>query len=509
MIAYILAIFVMSLFFMRRQEDTTDYFLGGRMFHWIPVAISMYATLFSPISFISSPGRAYNHGMTMYLYSIFAVVGALIGIKIFVPFFRNLSLTTAYEYLERRFNLYIRLLASFLFMMLRVFYLGVVLFATAIALEPATGWPYLVSIAVVGLIATLYTTMGGMKTVVWSDVMQFTVLCGGILWIVFKLAGAHPDGFYGIWANARSNGKTFAALADGSFYKFDPFATTFWGIFIFSVFTKLGYAAADQSSIQRYLSTRDEKSASNSFLWGTILSIPVQLLLYFASLGLLYYYGVHPDRALPGMAGDHALARYISTELPPGVVGLIMAAILAAVMSTVDSVLNSLSACTITDFYRRVFRPDASEKHYLNAAKAATVLWGFVAIGSAVAIIRLYGTNLQRNPLMTVSNATIGFFMGILLAVFLLGILTRRTNSWGVTAGVVAGLTAVLTVTSLFYFRERAADAPKLSFTWITIIGCLATLVVGYGVSLLTQPPPEEKTRGFVYRDVKTALSGK
>ena len=129
MVFYILAIIGMSMFFMRRQENTTDYFLGGRLFHWFPVAISMYATLFSPISFISSPGRAYNHGMTMYLFSFFAVIGAMLGVKIFVPFFRNLSLTTAYEYLERRFNVNNRLMASFLFLMLRVFYLGVVLFA--------------------------------------------------------------------------------------------------------------------------------------------------------------------------------------------------------------------------------------------------------------------------------------------------------------------------------------------------------------------------------------------
>ena len=199
--------------------------------------------------------------------------------------------------------------------------------------------------------------MGGMKTVVWSDVLQFTIICGGLLWIVFKLAGSHPDGFSGIWMNARSQGRTFAQVTKGSFYQFNPFVTTFWGIFVFSFFTKFGYAAADQTSIQRYLSTRRAKDASRSFLWGAILSIPVQFLLYFTGLGLFYFYAVHPEKAFPGMAGDNVLALYIATELPPGVTGLLMAAILAAVMSTVDSVLNSLSACTITDFYRRVFNP--------------------------------------------------------------------------------------------------------------------------------------------------------
>jgi len=482
MVTYILAIIGMSLFFMRRQKNTTDYFLGGRSFPWFPVAISMYVTLFSPISFIASPGRAYNYGMTMYLYSIFAVIGAILGIIIFVPFLRKLSLTTAYEYLERRFDLNIRLLASFLFLMLRVFYLGVVLFATAIALRPATGWPLLLSIVLVGVIATFYTTMGGMKTVVWSDVLQFTILFGAILWIVFMLAGSHPEGFIGIWNNAKSQGRTFNRLAEGGFYHFNPFITTFWGIFLFSVFTKLGYAAADQSCIQRYLSTRKARDASKSFLWGTILSIPVQFLLYFTGLGLFYYYGANPSKALTGMPGDQALPHFIATELPPGVTGLIMAAILAAVMSTVDSVLNSLSACTVTDFYRRVFRPHKTEKHYLRVAMIATVVWGFVAIMSAIAIINLYGTDLKKNPLMTVSNATIGFFIGILLALFLLGILTRRSNPAGVFA-------------------------PKLSFTWIAIIGCSVTFAVGYAVSLFTPLPVSEKINGFIYWDLRKQKS--
>ena len=233
------------------------------------------------------------------------------------------------------------------------------------------------------------------------------------------------------------------------------------------------------------------------------MSIPVQFLLYFAGLGLFYYYAAHPQKALPGMAGDHALAHFISTELPPGATGLIMAAILAAVMSTVDSVLNSLSACTVTDFFKRVIKPGASEHYYVRVARTATVLWGIVAVMSAVAIIQLYGIDLKKNPLMTVSNATIGFFIGILLAVFLLGILTRRANSTGVFSGIGVGFAAVLTVTALYYFRDLSEDSPKLSFTWITIIGCFVTFSVGYAVSLFTHPPGIEKTGGFVYWDLR------
>ena len=209
------------------------------------------------------------------------------------------------------------------------------------------------------------------------------------------------------------------------------------------------------------------------------------------------------------MAGDHALAHFISTELPSGAKGLIMAAILAAVMSTVDSVLNSLSACTVTDFFKRIIKPDASEKYYLRVAKIATVLWGFIAVISAIAIIKLYGVDLKKNPLMTISNATIGIFIGILLAVFLLGILTRRASSTGVFAGIGAGLAAVFTVSALYYFRDLPEGSPKLSFTWITIIGCFVTFSVGYIVSLFMPPPGIEKTDGFVYWDFRKVATKK
>ena len=371
MAVYTLVIIGMGMYFMRGQDNTEEYFFGGRRFHWLPVAISLYASLFSAISFLAAPGEAYNNGMMYYLWTFFVVPGAILAIIIFVPFFHGLSLTTAYEYLERRFNLHIRLLASFLFLMLRSFYLGIVLFACGIALYPVTGWSIPVSILFIGAVATLYTTLGGMKSVVWTDVMQFFVLIGGLLLIVYLIRAEHPDGFTGIWMHARSHGHTFNQITDRSFYSFNPFVRlSLWAMIVYSIFYKLGAASADQIVIQRYLSTRKKSYASRSLLWGTLLSIPVQFLLFFTGLGLFYFYGVHPEKALPGMTGDHVLVHFISSELPAGVGGIIMAAILAAVMSTVDSVLNSLSACTVNDFYKRVFRSHASEKELLRVATA-------------------------------------------------------------------------------------------------------------------------------------------
>ena len=347
---YLSGILGMGIYFMQQQKTTADYFVGGRGFHWLPVAISMFTSLFSAISYIAMPAEAYNHGMMLFLYSAAMLLGVLPAVLIFVRFFRRLSLTTAYEYLERRFDLRVRLMASFLFLLLRSFYLGVVLFASGVVLQPAIGWPVWLSVVVVGVVATACTTMGGMKGVIWIDVLQFLVLLGGVVLVLGFLIAEHPDGISGIWSYAQARDHTFNQVWDKSFYSLDPFQRiSLWIVIVSAIFQKLGYAGADQISIQRYLSTRSVKDASWSIICGTALSIPVAFLLYFTGLGLLYYYGVHPQRALPEMTGDYALTHFISSELPPGVGGIIIAGILAAVITTVCSVLNSLSACTITD----------------------------------------------------------------------------------------------------------------------------------------------------------------
>ncbi|MEA1951587.1 MAG: hypothetical protein U9N87_09390, partial [Planctomycetota bacterium] len=212
----------------------------------------------------------------------------------------------------------------------------------------------------------------------------------------------------------------------------------------------------------------------------------------------------NPQRAMPGMTGDLALAHFISNELPPGVGGIIMAAILAAVMSTVDSGLNSLSTCTTVDFYSRFAAADLPEERKLAFAKKMTIAWGVLAIASAALIMWLYGAERGKNPLVIVSEVTLGLFGGILLGVFLLGVLTRRTGSGGVLIGVSVGLATALGVTAPYYFCDIPSDAPRLSFLWINIIGCVTTFIVGLSASYCLPRPATEKTEGLTYWDYRT-----
>lgn len=488
--AYLAGIVVLGAWFSRRQASTDDYFLGGRRFHWFPVALSMFAALFSATSYVAAPGEAFNHGMTLFLKSAAVLLGVPLAVVLFVRFFRRLSLTTAYEYLERRFDLKVRLTASFLFLLLRSFWLGVTLFASAVALEPVAGWPIWFSVVLVGVVATIYTTLGGMKSVIWIDAIQFVILSGGIVLVLATLTWGPSQSLLGIWKYGQEQGHALNRLGEASFYSFDPFVRySFWAIIISAVFTKLSLAGADQISIQRYLSTRSERDASRSLVWGTALGVPVMFLFYYSGLGLLWFYNTHPERALPNMTGDHALPHYIATELPPGMGGMLIAAILAAAMSTVDSGLNSLATCSVADFYGRVFQPKASESRKLAVARVLTMVWGGLSIASAALMIWLYGAQRGQNPLIFVSEVTLGLFGGILLGIFLLGILTRRANAFGALTGALTGLVAAVAITAPYYFRELPPGSPRLSFLWINIAGCLVTVAVGYGASYLSPPP--------------------
>ncbi|MBN2580635.1 MAG: sodium/solute symporter [Pirellulales bacterium] len=503
LVVYFVVLFGIGLFFMSRQHNTEDYFLGGRKTPWFAAAISLFCSLFSAVSFIAVPGEAYEHGLTIFPRFVLFLAAVPVAVVLFVRFFRRLELTTAYEYLERRFNVTVRSIASFLFLVLRCFYLGVVMYASALALKPITGLDIVYGILIMGVAATVTTTLGGMSSVIWADVFQFIVLMGGVL-LVLVLLAADAGGLGTMWTYADQHDRTFGIFSDPKFYSFDPFirATLFSTIFS-AFFTKLSYSGADQVNIQRYLSTRGEKQAVRSLVWGTVVGIPVMFLLFLLGLGLFRFYHVHPQLASPDMRPDDALPHFIAHQLPAGTGGVLIAAILAASLGALIAVLNSLATCSITDFYSRLFRPQASEAQKLRLAKRLTVFWGIMGILSAFFLIWIYGAEEGRNSLLNVSEATIGLFGGILLGVFLLGILSRRTNSLGIWIGVGSGLAAALAVMAPYYFFPLPAGEPQLSFLWINIIGCVVTVAVGYVASFLSPPPDPRKITGMTYWDRK------
>lgn len=479
---YLSAMIVMGYWVGRKQHNTEDFFLAGRGMAWWPVAISLFASLFSAISYIAMPGEAYNFGMNMYLGGIIMLLPLPIMILFFLRLFYKLKLWTAYEYLERRFDVKVRIFGSIIFMLMRGLYLGVVLYATAMLMETTIGWPLWLSIVVVGAIGTVYTVLGGMAAVIWTDVVQFFILLGGIIIIIVMVALQVPGGIWGIWTEANNMGHGFNLGADSGFWDWGfTQRITIW-VWLIAFVPMCISPAIDQVNLQRCLSCKSFKTAGFSIIGSSVGMLPVTLLFYFAGLALLVYFKVlHPNAMPQDLNGDAAFTYFAANVLPNGLRGLLIAGILAAVMSTVDSTVNSLTAVSIKDIYQRVIKPDMSEAHYLKVAKLLTWAWGGFAILFGLIIITVF-TN-RDIPLLEISNVSLGLFGGILLGAFALGLLTYRSNASGLMIGLAGGIITTLMVTYFFYLAPARED--RISFMWLGLVSQLSVVIIAYTASII------------------------
>ena len=296
---YLGATLALGVWFHGRQKNTRDYFFGGGMLRWWAIAISLFATVFSAISFVAMPGEAYNFGLTMFLGLPISVLALPVGLYIFLRFFYELGIQTCNEYLELRFSPVIRLISSLSFLVLRGVYIGVVLYASALVLRTVVGWPAVISILLVGIFSLVFAYSGGMASVVWTDVAQFFVLLGGLLLLIGVIAMAVPGGLAGIWEIAAANGRTFNVSAESGFWGFDPNTRiVIWYWLIGLPLATFGYAT-DQIQLQRALSCRNFFDITRT-IWGyAIGGLPVFFLFYFAGLAVFAYFKTVGAEVLP------------------------------------------------------------------------------------------------------------------------------------------------------------------------------------------------------------------
>lgn len=492
---YLLLSLALGCRFGKKQKNTEDYFLSGRRMKWWPVAIALFSALFSSISYIAMPGEAYNYGCTMLLFGLTAVLALPVMLFVFLKFFYNMKLWTVNEYLEQRFSIRIRLICGGLFLIARCFYLGVVLYATAILLENSFGIPAWTGIVVVGVVSTAYTYLGGMDAVIWTDVMQFIVFVGGIFLVIGVVAWELPGGVGGIWQTAAEHGRTFNIGTDSGFWSLNMTERiTFWPILIWLPFG-LFLPAVDQVNLQRCMTCRDFKEVSRAICWATLGNQPICFLFYFAGLAVFAYYQVlHPELG-EGLRGDAAFCRFVSTALPIGTRGILVAGILAAVMSTISAVENSLATVWVKDVYQRVLRPGREDAHYMKAAKITTSLFGvFACLFGIVVLVAFGGRDI---PLLEVSNVILGMLGTFTSMIFALGLLTYRTNTAGMTAGIVAGIP--VTVYTYFFRYLFAAPDDRMSFLMIGIYPMLTILTVGWFWSIFTGGSPAASAKYVIW----------
>ncbi len=527
----------------RGNQTIEDYFLAKRSMPWWAIGLSVMATQASAITLVGTTGQAYVDGMRFIQIYLGLPIAMVILCATLVPFFYRARVYTAYEFLERRFDAKTRSLTSFLFLLSRGLADAVVIYAPSVVLSIVFGMDEKILILAIGLSATVYTALGGMRAVMWTEVWQMLIIFLGMLFCLGAVVVGLPDSL-SLGSALRIVGST-GRLATIDFNP-DPKVTyTFWTGLLGGTFLMLSYFGCDQSQVQRYLTGRSLTESRLALLFSAIVKIPMQFIILLTGAMLFVFYqfekppvvfnqvelakleasshadeyreladvydGAFEERkqaaealAVAGdssqeeaqtnfLAADVRFSRarrdvmelisemndapfndtnyvfptFVLTFLPAGIVGLILVAIFAAAMSTVESELNSLSTATVVDFYKRYLTPSASDRHYVVVGRIATLAWGGMATFFALYMGRL-GSAIEA------VNRIGSFFYGSILGVFILAIATRRATGRGAFWGLAAGMVAV-------YLTSTNSE---ISYLYYNIVGCGVVFVVGYLISL-------------------------
>jgi solute:Na+ symporter, SSS family len=452
-----------------RSQGLKGYFLGESNVPAWAVMISIVATETSTATFLSVPGVAYKSDFTYLQLAFGYVIGRVVVATVLLPAYFRGKIYTAYQLLKDRFGGPTRTVASVLFLGGRSLGDGLRLFLAATVLRHLTGWSTEGAIAAVATITVVYTFLGGMKAVIWTDVIQFSVYIVGALVALIILIQKLPGGWPALFQMAHSAGKL--RLLD---FSLDPTrAFTFWAGLLGGMVLNTATHGADQMMVQRYLAARSQRQAA----WALVCSGLVILVqfAFFLLIGtsLWAFYNVFPP-SVAMVSSDEVFTYFIVHYLPNGLLGLVIAAIFSAAMGTLAGSLNSAAATIVNDLYQPfVGRND--ERHLLRVSRAATVLWGGVLTAVALGARRLQD-NVVINALAVAS-----FVSGIVLGLFLLGILTRRVGQPAALVGVLAGIVAV----------TYAKFATSLAWPWFALVGSFTVFAVGLAASLIFAGSPE------------------
>jgi len=455
--AYLLGMAGMGFYFMRRNRTSEAYFKAGGKLPWWVVSLSIYATMFSSITFLSVPAMSFSGDITYFAISFGIPVMALVTVKWYLPFFRRLNLTSAYEYLEVRFNLPCRLFASAAFVLFMIARTAIVAYLPALALCAVTGIDINLAIAVVTAITILYCTVGGVEAVIWSDFVQSVILIGSTALILVWLIVGTDGGWSGFLTRGMEAHKFH--LFD---LAFDWTKPGFWVILIGGLVANLASYTSDQCVVQRYMTTPDEKGAAKSILFNGALSFVNCFVFFTLGVALWTYYRSHAGALPPGTKPDAVLAVFIAKELPAGLSGLVLAAVAAATMSTLSANLNSAASAITTDFYKRLFcrrgvlaaseaegslhddaarTPRLRDEGLLLCGKVSTVVVGL--LGGAMA---LWLANAEIGNIYDQFQRFLGILTGGLGCLFFMGIFMKRVNGFGATCGLVANYAVCFTL---------------------------------------------------------------
>jgi solute:Na+ symporter, SSS family len=493
---YLLAMIVVGVYFSRKNKTSEQFTkASGRIPSWA-IGLSLYATFLSSNTFIGVPGKAFGSNWNSFVLSLSLPFAAIVASRLFVPFYRNQKAISAYTHLEHRFGIWARTYAVICFLLTQVARMGSIFFGIALTLQALTGYNLSTIMIVMGVCIIFYTVLGGMEAVIWTEVVQAVIITAGALIILFLIINDMPGGLSTTIEQAQRENK----FSLGSFSP-DLTQSTFWVVLFYGFFINLNNFGMDQNYVQRYHTAISAKEAARSVWLCAWLYLLVSFLFFLIGSCLFVYYQAHPElneavklqfvrERLPVTAsqaeitamlstltpsdyGDKVMPHFLVNKVPPGLVGIIISALLSASMSTISSSMNASATIFSVDIYKRYFKPHITDKQHLFVLHAGTIVFGLIGLASGLAFIGV-------KSLLDIWWQLAGIFAGGVLGLFLLGIISRTTKNTEAITATIIGVLVIIWMTLSNAFPEKY-DYLRSPFhtNMVIVIGTLTIFFTG------------------------------
>jgi SSS family solute:Na+ symporter len=468
-LVYLIGIIGVGGHFYRKNKTSSAFTLGNHAVPAWAISLSFFATFVSSISYLALPGSSYLGNWNAFTFSLSIPAAALIAVWVFIPLYRKVQSPSAYTYLEQRFGLWARMYASTMYLLTQLMRVGTILYLMALTVHTLFGWDLVLIIMFTGGLVALYSVLGGIQAVVWTDAIQAIVLIVGALICTVYLLWGMPEG----------PGPAFKLLREQEKFSLGSFdadltQATFWVVFIYGLFINLQNYGIDQNYVQRYMVARSQQEAIKSAFWGGMLYIPVSLLFLFIGSCLYVFY----QSAELGLPSDQVFPYFIVNELPQGITGIIIASIFAAGMSTISTSFNSAATVVLTDFVQRLAKNPISDRSQMTVLYLSTVMVALLGIAIGIAMIEVKSALDAWWKLASI-------FSGGMLGLFLLGVFSRQKNTLGAVTGTIAGLLVILYLSLNEVFGSPESTGFQFHSYLTIVIGTLTIFLLGFLIGLI------------------------
>ncbi len=470
-VAYLVGVVLFGSSFYKRNKSSKSFTLGNNNIPTWVISMSIFATFVSSISYLALPGLAYLSNWNAFVFSLSIPIAILMAVKFFVPLYRSVGSPSAYTYLEKRFGPWAKYYASVMYLLTQLMRAGTIMYLLALALNVILGWNIALIIVITGLSVMIYSLLGGIQAVVWTDAIQGIILVVGALVCTVLLLFSMPEGSGQLFRIAAENNK----FSLGSF-GLELTSSTFWVVLIYGLFINLQNYGIDQNYIQRYMAASSEKEAKKSALFGGLLYIPVSLLFLFIGTALFAYYSASPHLLPEGLSSDRVFPYFITNELPAGLTGLLIASVFAAGMSTVSTSVNSSATIILNDFFKSKDGRQGTERKSMKILYYSSFIFASLCILIAIAMI-----NVQSALETWWKLASI--FSGGMLGLFLLGYFSKKAKNASALIGVAAGVVVIgwMSLSPIFFTSEAMLKYSSPFHNYLTIVfGTLAIFLLGF-----------------------------